>query len=164
MKNWKTTVTGIATAIFAALTALAAAPYSLGPVADFIPADLKAEIFKYCGLAAFVTFILKSLFTADKPGPVLPPVDTKKASLLIAAIGFFGFGILFLSGCASDGGAHVSTTVPLGAEAKYGSLKLDVGYYPPTDFTQWPVALPANFQTVAAQIRDGKTIQLPIGQ
>lgn len=52
--NWKTTVSGIAAAIFAGLTALAGLPYELGNVG--IPPEWKSPIFKY-GLAA--TIVLK---------------------------------------------------------------------------------------------------------
>jgi hypothetical protein len=42
--NWKTTVSGIGTAIFAALTILAALPYELGEVAQVIPPAWKGDI------------------------------------------------------------------------------------------------------------------------
>jgi hypothetical protein len=42
--NWKTRVSGIGTAIFSALTVLAALPYSLGDLATVIPPSWKAKI------------------------------------------------------------------------------------------------------------------------
>lgn len=42
--NWKTTVSGIGTAIFGLLTALAALPYQLGDIATVIPPEWKSKV------------------------------------------------------------------------------------------------------------------------
>ena len=54
--NWRTTLTGVGTAIFSVLAALAAAPYELGELATIIPPHWKAKLF---AISAGATFILR---------------------------------------------------------------------------------------------------------
>ena len=59
--NWKTGLSGTLDSIAYYLTLLAAAPYTLGDVAMYIPPDLKAVIFKYALYAGVALKILNSL-------------------------------------------------------------------------------------------------------
>jgi hypothetical protein len=170
--NWKTTFTGIASALCWLLALLSTLAAQLSGIASFLPHEIWVKICIVSAVAGAILHSWNGVASADAKPTALPPPDVggklsvfdpKKIVLLIASLGFLGLGSAMLASCAGpDGGAHVSTSVPLGSGAKYGSLKLDVGYYPPADFAQWPVALPADFQSVVAQVRDGKTIQLPI--
>lgn len=57
MKNWKTTVSGIGSAIAWMVTFVAVAPYNLGELGNVIPAPYKEKI----AIASLVAgFILKS--------------------------------------------------------------------------------------------------------
>jgi hypothetical protein len=64
--NWKTTLSGIGSAIFGLLTALAALPYQLGDVATIIPAEYKAKIFLWSAIATVGLRIWNSLQQKDK--------------------------------------------------------------------------------------------------
>jgi hypothetical protein len=65
MKNWKTTVSGIGTAVFATLTALAALPYQMGEVATIIPPGYKEKIFIASAFAAFALKVWNSVAQQD---------------------------------------------------------------------------------------------------
>lgn len=67
MTNPKTTWTGIASAVTAALTTLAALPYTLGDVATWIPPEWKPWVFKVGLVATVALRVLKSVNTADAP-------------------------------------------------------------------------------------------------
>lgn len=64
--NFKTSVTGIGSALFGFLTILAALPYQLGDVATIIPPNYKAKIFLWSAIATAVLRILNSLQQKDK--------------------------------------------------------------------------------------------------
>lgn len=73
MKNWKTTVSGIGAALFSLLTALAALPETLGPVADTIPADWKPFVVKASIVSALALKIWNSIAQKDAtPEPTQP--------------------------------------------------------------------------------------------
>lgn len=76
----KTTLTGIFSALVAALTTLAALPYTLGDIATIIPADWKPWVFKVGIVATVALRILKSVQTADAPPsqPAVPPSTPTK--------------------------------------------------------------------------------------
>jgi hypothetical protein len=65
MKNWKTTLTGLLSSLTAALTALAALPYELGDIAQVIPPEHKALVFKVGLWATIALRIIKALNTED---------------------------------------------------------------------------------------------------
>lgn len=64
--NWRTTVSGIGTAIFSALTALAALPYTLGEAATIIPPDYKAKVFTVSLFATVALRVWNSVAQKDK--------------------------------------------------------------------------------------------------
>lgn len=59
--NYKTSLTGIGTAIFSGLTALAALPYTIGDLGNLIPPEYKAKIFSVGLIATVVLRIWNSL-------------------------------------------------------------------------------------------------------
>lgn len=69
MTNPKTTWTGIASAAMAALTTLAALPYTLGDVATWIPPEWKPWVFKIGLVSTIALRVWKSAVTADAPSP-----------------------------------------------------------------------------------------------
>ena len=64
--NWRSTVSGAATALTAFLTALAAAPYQLGEVALIIPPEWKARLFLWSAIATVILKIINSAVTKDR--------------------------------------------------------------------------------------------------
>lgn len=64
--NWRTSLSGIGTAITGALTALAGLPYEQGGIAVMIPPDWKPVVFKWAGIATVILFIIKSTQGKDK--------------------------------------------------------------------------------------------------
>lgn len=64
--NWQTTVSGIGTALFSALTALAALPYTLGDLATAIPPNWKPRIFAASLTATIALRIWNSVAQKDK--------------------------------------------------------------------------------------------------
>lgn len=77
MTNWKTTLSGIASAIFAALSILAASSYELGEVATIISPEYKPLALKLCLAATVFCKIVNSIVSKDansaKPNENLPP-------------------------------------------------------------------------------------------
>jgi hypothetical protein len=65
MSNWKTTWSGIASAITSALTLIALAPTELGDVATIIPPEWKARVVAAGLIATFILRVIKSVSTAD---------------------------------------------------------------------------------------------------
>lgn len=63
--NWRTTLSGLGTALMGLLTGLASAPAELGSISTVFPPEWKPLVFKVCGAAAFVLFIIKSLCGKD---------------------------------------------------------------------------------------------------
>ncbi len=63
--NYRTTLLGLGSAVFAFLTMLAAAPYELGEVAQFIPPEHKAKLFIASAIATMILRIWKNYQTAD---------------------------------------------------------------------------------------------------
>ena len=63
MKDWKTTLTGIGTAIMGLLTTLAALPYQLGDLATIIPAKWKSTVFAIGAIAMFILRVLNGIIT-----------------------------------------------------------------------------------------------------
>lgn len=64
--NWKTSVSGIGSAIFALLTAVAALPYTLGDVATIIPPEYKAKVFTISAIATVALRFWNSVQQKDK--------------------------------------------------------------------------------------------------
>ena len=64
--NWKTTVSGIGSAIFAILTTLSALPYTLGDVATIIPVEYKTKVFTVSAIATVLLRIWNSTQQKDK--------------------------------------------------------------------------------------------------
>ena len=64
--NWKTTVSGIGAMIFAALTALAGLPYTLGDVATIIPPEYKAKVFTASLIATAILKVWNSIVQKDR--------------------------------------------------------------------------------------------------
>lgn len=64
--NWKTSISGIGSAVFGLLTLLAALPYQLGDIATIIPPEYKAKIFLYGAAATSALRIWNSLQQKDK--------------------------------------------------------------------------------------------------
>ena len=64
--NWKTTVSGIGSAIFALLTAVSALPYTLGDIATIIPPEHKSTIFTVSAIATVLLRIWNSTQQKDK--------------------------------------------------------------------------------------------------
>jgi len=75
MTNWKTTLTGSLGAITAALTAIAALPYSMGDIATMIPPEYKAVVFKSAFAATIALRILNAILQKDGATTTAP--DTK---------------------------------------------------------------------------------------
>ncbi len=64
--NYKTSLTGIFTAIFSGLTALAALPYTIGDLGNIIAPEYKAKIFSLSLIATVVLRIWNSVLQKDK--------------------------------------------------------------------------------------------------
>ena len=64
--NWKTTVSGIGSALFGLLTMLAALPYDLGNIATVIPPDWKSKIVTVGVVATLGLRVWNSLQQKDK--------------------------------------------------------------------------------------------------
>lgn len=64
--SWRSTLTGIGTALFSLLTVLAALPYELGDVALIIPAEWKAKVAVTGAIAALILRVLNALVTKDR--------------------------------------------------------------------------------------------------
>ncbi|NBW10145.1 MAG: hypothetical protein EBR82_19165 [Caulobacteraceae bacterium] len=130
--NYRTTITGWLETLCWLLTFLAAAPYTLGEVANILPPEWKATVFKVSGIAAgLLAFLNRSLakdktitgngtpnapyevpFSGDilQRNRVIPP---KLPLIAIAAFATFG-----LTGCQ---------TIPITARVTYGT-SASIGY------------------------------------
>ncbi len=64
--NWKTTVSGVGTAIFSLLTILAALPDQLGDIAQIIPPDLKSKVVTVGLIATFALRVWNAYVQKDK--------------------------------------------------------------------------------------------------
>jgi hypothetical protein len=64
--NWRTTISGIGTAIFGLLTMLAALPYQLGDVATIIPPEYKSKVVAVGIFATFALRVWNSMVQKDK--------------------------------------------------------------------------------------------------
>lgn len=64
--NWRTTLTGFLETTAWLLTFLAAAPYTLGEVANILPPQWKATIFKVSGIAAGLLALLNRSLAKDR--------------------------------------------------------------------------------------------------
>ena len=64
--NWKTTVSGIGSAIFGLLTMLAALPYDLGSIASIIPPEWKPTLLKVGIIATLLLRVWNSMQQKDK--------------------------------------------------------------------------------------------------
>lgn len=64
--NWRTTISGVGTALFAGLTALAGLPYELGNVADILPPPWKPIIFKVSLVCTIALKIWNSVVQKDR--------------------------------------------------------------------------------------------------
>lgn len=64
--NWKTSLTGIGTALFSCLTALSALPYTIGDLGNIIPPEYKAKLFAASLIATVVLRIWNSVLQKDK--------------------------------------------------------------------------------------------------
>lgn len=64
--NWRTTLSGIGAAIFALLSMLAVAPYSLGELATIIPPEYKSRILVASAVAAFLLRTWNSVSQKDR--------------------------------------------------------------------------------------------------
>jgi hypothetical protein len=74
--NWRTTVTGIGTAVFSALTVLAALPYTLGEVATVIPSEWKEKVVVISATAAFILKVWNAMASKDaRVGGTGAPLD-----------------------------------------------------------------------------------------
>ena len=63
--NWQTTISGVGSALFAALSLIAAVPYELGELALLIPPEYKAKVVLYAAIAAFLLRIWNSIAQKD---------------------------------------------------------------------------------------------------
>ena len=80
--NWKTTVSGVGTAIFTLLTVLAALPYELGDIATIFPPQWKAKIAIAGAIAALILKVWNSVVQKDRNvtgGDVQQTLDGDKA-------------------------------------------------------------------------------------
>ncbi len=64
--NWKTTVSGIGSAIFGLLTMLAALPYDLGNIATLIPPEWKSKLVTVGVIATLALRVWNSMQQKDK--------------------------------------------------------------------------------------------------
>ena len=64
--NWKTSVTGIGTAIFAGLTFLSGLSYDVGPIALVIPAKYKSTVTWIAGAATAILWCWNSIAQKSK--------------------------------------------------------------------------------------------------
>jgi hypothetical protein len=64
--NWRTTLSGVGSALTATLSLVAAAPYELGDIATIIPPEWKAKVFGWAAVATFILRVIKSVNTKDK--------------------------------------------------------------------------------------------------
>ena len=87
------------------------------------------------------------------------PFPTRSAAACLVGLA----AALALAGCAADGGAHVATTIPLGQGARLGSLRIDLGYFPPADFTLPVADAPVEVRR-ALPVGDFKSINLPVSR
>lgn len=123
--NWRTSLSGIGAALFAALTAVAALPYQLGDVATILPPEWKPVIFKWSLIATVVLKILNSAMmkdaavagngTVNDPNRVADPATGRSVivpSILFAILIPIGGGLalsvaaLLFTGCVTDREGH----------------------------------------------------------
>lgn len=64
--NWRTSLTGIFTAIFSGLTALAALPYTIGDLGNIIAPEYKAKMFTISLICTVILRIWNSVLQKDK--------------------------------------------------------------------------------------------------
>ncbi len=64
--NWKTSLSGIGSAIFGLLTMLAALPYDLGSIATVIPVEWKSKLVTIGVVATLVLRVWNSMLQKDK--------------------------------------------------------------------------------------------------
>lgn len=130
--NWRTTLTGWLETASWLLALLAAAPYTLGEVANILPPAWKETIFKIsataAGILAFVNRTLakdKSVTgngTPDAPYQVLDPqspvANNRVLPTKLPLIAFAAFATFGLTGCQ---------TIPVTARFTYGTAA-SIGY------------------------------------
>ncbi len=64
--NWRTSLTGMGTALFSLLTALAAVPYTIGDLGNIIPPEYKAKLFAVALTSAFILRVWNASLQKDK--------------------------------------------------------------------------------------------------
>lgn len=64
--NWKTSLTGIGTALTSGLVALSALPYTIGDLGNIIPPEYKAKLFTGSLIATVILRIWNSILQKDK--------------------------------------------------------------------------------------------------
>lgn len=133
--NWRTTLTGILTAITGALTGLAALPYELGDVATIIHPDAKPWLLKVSGVATIVLYILKSAMTKDgavagngsmfDPMRVSTPTGKERViGCLLAAFLFTGCESMRFRGSVTYSGQHGDYSLSSDGKSIIGDIRL----------------------------------------
>ena len=125
--NWRTTITGWLETASWLLTFLAAAPYTLGEVANILPAEWKATIFKVSACAAgILAFLNRSLAkdksitgngTPDAPYQVKDPASLVENNRIVPLIALALVLPFALTSCV---------TIPVTARLTYGAAS--IGY------------------------------------
>lgn len=125
--NWRTTITGWLETASWLLTFLAAAPYTLGEVANILPAEWKASIFKVSACAAGVLAFLNRWLAKDKsitgngtpdaPYQVKDPASLVENNRIVPLLALCVILPFALTSCV---------TIPVTARLTYGAAS--IGY------------------------------------